>query len=46
LEQIIVLIERQRANTQTLVANLAHSHLPRRRPVSRFQRFLAWCWGP
>jgi len=46
LEQIIGLIERQRADTQTLLANLAHSHLPRRHPVSRFHRFLAWCWGP
>jgi hypothetical protein len=46
LEQIIGLIERQRADTQKLVANLAHSYLPRRCPVSRFHRFLAWCWGP
>jgi 16S rRNA G966 N2-methylase RsmD len=45
LEQIIGLIERQRADTQTLLANLARSHLPHRRPVSRFHRFLAWCWG-
>jgi hypothetical protein len=45
LEQIIGLIERQRADTQTLVAKLTDSHLPRRRPVSRFHRFLVWCWG-
>jgi len=45
LEQIIGLIERQRADTQTLVANLAPAHRPPRRPVSRVQRFLAWCWG-
>ena len=45
LERIIGLIERQRADTQTLLANLTHSHLPCRRPVSRFHQFLAWCWG-
>jgi hypothetical protein len=45
LEKIIVLIERQRADTQALVKALEQAHPPVRKPVSRFHRYLVWRWG-
>jgi hypothetical protein len=45
LEKINVLIERQRADTPTLLDTLERAHPHSSIPVRGLQRFLAWRWG-
>jgi hypothetical protein len=45
LQKIIVLVEHQRTDTQTLVDNLERARPASAGPVSRRHRYLLWRWG-
>jgi hypothetical protein len=45
LEKIIVLIERRRTDTPTLLDTVERAHPHSSISVRGLQRFLAWCWG-
>ena len=45
LEKIIVLVEQQRTDTQTLIDIMERARPASPRPVRGFHRYLAWRWG-